>query len=68
MKTTNATTVGTFFSVLMDGTGEMDWQWNGNETLADAVYYSRGGYKHNASNPSAFSVTSPHTTFHGMCH
>ena len=54
MKTTNATTIGTFFNLQSDDLDEMDWQWNGNESLASAVYYSRGDL-HNATNPNTFN-------------
>ena len=63
MKTTNASAIGTFFNIQSDDTDEIDWQWNGNQSFANAVYYSRG-VLHNATNPNSFSVNSPHDTFH----
>ena len=63
MKTTNASAIGTFFNLQADDLDEMDWQWDGNETLAHAVYFSRS-ILHSVTEPNVFNVSSPHTTFH----
>lgn len=67
LKSTNATTIGTFFNLETDVNNEVDWQWNGNDSSVNALFYSLGDLRNSTLSPNIFNVTSPHTTFHCIC-
>jgi len=66
METTNATAIGTYMNIQADDLDEMDFQWIGNESRTNAVYYSRA-ILHNVTEPNVFNVSSPHTSVHSIC-